>query len=89
MNELEKLAKSLKKLPDETISKLLDSVTRLLLNKSDFLLPACPYCSTNVIFYGHKSSKQRSLILWAHFCDYSPYGHVSLPFSGRYLAESY
>ena len=60
MTDREKLFKSLKKLPDETISKLLDAVTQLLPGEEDHLVPACPYCgSTNVIRYGHKCGKQR------------------------------
>lgn len=60
MTDREKLFKYLKKLPDETISKLLDAVTQLLPDEEDRLVPACPYCgSADVIRYGHKCGKQR------------------------------
>jgi len=60
MTDLEKLAKYIKKLPDETITKLLDTVALLLPDENKNIKPACPYCAGNdVIRYGHKGCKQR------------------------------
>ena len=62
MTNLEKLTRYIKKLPDETITKLLDAVTMILPEENETLKPACPFCgSSDVIRYGHKCGKQRFL----------------------------
>lgn len=62
MTDLEKLTKYIKKLPDETITMLLDAVALLLPDESESMKPACPFCgSSNVIRYGYKCGKQRFL----------------------------
>lgn len=62
MTDLEKLTKYIKKLPDETVTMLLDAVALLLPDENEPLKPACPFCgSSDVIRYGHKCGKQRFL----------------------------